>query len=220
MEDVKRTQGRSYGQFCGLARALDVVGDRWNFLIVRELLPGPMRYKELRSSLGGIATNLLASRLRDLESNGIVERRVADPGMRYALTPWGAELREPMEALGRWGTPLVMKGRGDDAFQPRWLVLALPALLRGVISTPAVEVGFDVEGFLIALRVDEEGPHASANPDHRPETILAADAETVVAFVAGGLTAEQAASMGQLHGSLAALQLITVRPPLHDSRVS
>lgn len=87
-----------------------------------------------------VATNLLADRLRDLEGNGIVERRVAGAGIHYALTQWGAELREPMEALGRWGTPLVLKGRGSDAFQPRWLVLALPALLRGATVTPALDV--------------------------------------------------------------------------------
>lgn len=100
MEEVKRKSARSYGQFCGLARSLDVVGDRWSLLVVRELLPGPMRYGELGASLGGIATNLLADRLRSLESRGVIERRpVPTGGVVYALTPRGGELREAVEAL-------------------------------------------------------------------------------------------------------------------------
>ncbi len=69
---------RDYGQYCGLARALDVVGDRWNLLIVRELLIGPARFGELREGLAGVATNLLTGRLRDLEANGVIERRLSD----------------------------------------------------------------------------------------------------------------------------------------------
>lgn len=197
MDNVKQ---RSYGQFCGLARALDVVGDRWNLLIVRELLPGPLRYNELKTSLAGIATNLLTERLRSLEANGIVERQLGDTGVVYALTPWGAELREPMESLGRWGAPLLQTGRGDDSFQPRWLVLALPAMLRGVTATPAIELGLEVDDFLIVLRFDEDGPSAISHPEPRPSTILTATAETVVGLAAGALTVDQAVSAGQLEG--------------------
>ncbi|MFC0622856.1 winged helix-turn-helix transcriptional regulator [Kribbella deserti] len=206
IENVKRPCGRSYRQFCGLARALDVVGDRWNLLIVRELLPGPQRYNELKASLVGIATNLLAERLRSLEENGIVERQLGDTGVRYALTPWGAELREPMEALGRWGAPLLASGRGDDSFQPRWLVLALPGLLRGVTAAPAVEVGFEVEGVLLVVHVDENGPRADAQPDRRPDTILTAAADVVVGLAAGALTVDQAVAAGRLQGDADALR--------------
>src|SRR5690625_6913914 len=97
---------RDYGQYCGLARALDVVGDRWNLLIVRQLLMAPARYGELRDGLPGIATNLLTDRLRDLENAGVLERRLSDGGsaISYALTEWGAQLREPIYALVRWST--------------------------------------------------------------------------------------------------------------------
>lgn len=206
MDTVKHSSGRSYGQFCGLARALDVVGDRWNLLIVRELLPGPMRYNELKTSLAGIATNLLAERLRSLEGNGIVERRLGDAGVLYALTPWGAGLREPMEALGRWGAPLMMTGRDGDSFQPRWLVLALPALLRGVRAAPALELGFEVEGFLIVLHIDENGPRVVVQPDRQPGTILKAAPEIVVGLAAGGLTIDQAVSAGRLQGDVKVLR--------------
>lgn len=204
VENIKR----SYGQFCGLARALDVVGDRWNLLIVRELLPGPLRYNELKTSLTGIATNLLAERLRSLEGNGIVERRLGDVGVLYALTPWGAELREPMEALGRWGAPLLMTGRGDDAFQPRWLALALPALLRDVTAAPALELGLEIEGLLIVLRIDENGSRAVVQPGDRPGTILTAAPEIVVGLAAGGLTIDQAVSAGRLQGDAEVLRRV------------
>lgn len=206
MENVKLNSARSYGQFCGLARALDVVGDRWNLLIVRELLPGPMRYNELKTSLAGIASNLLAERLRNLEGNGIVERRLGDTGVLYALTPWGAELREPMEALGGWGAPLMMTGRDGDSFQPRWLVLALPALLRGVKAAPALELGLEVEGFLIVLHIDETGPRVVVRPDREPDTILKAAPEIVVGLAAGGFTVDQAVCAGRLQGDIEVLR--------------
>ncbi|OFB40868.1 HxlR family transcriptional regulator [Mycolicibacterium sp. (ex Dasyatis americana)] len=197
---------RSYGQFCALARSLDVVGDRWTLLIVRELLPGAMRYGELKSSLAGIATNLLAERLRTMEANGVVERRLDDNGVVvYGLTPWGAALREPMEALGRWGVPLLASGRGDDAFQPRWLTLALPALLRGVTATPAVELGIETDGFLMTLRVDEDGPSAYV-PIERPGTVLTASPDSVVALAVGAITVDQALADGAFEGDLQILR--------------
>lgn len=119
---------RSYGQYCGLARALDVVGDRWALLVVRELLEGPRRYNELLEGLPGIATNLLADRLRGLERAGVVERR--DSG-QYALTPWGEGLHDAIYALGRWAGPL-MGERGDAAFRPQWLRHMVVASFEGV----------------------------------------------------------------------------------------
>jgi DNA-binding HxlR family transcriptional regulator len=117
-----------------LARALDVVGDRWNLLIVRQLLMAPARYRELLDGLPGVATNLLTGRLRDLEAAGVVERRLAEQGnsVVYGLTAWGAGLREPVESLVRWSTPLMMRGPGSDSFRPEWLAVALPALLSGL----------------------------------------------------------------------------------------
>lgn len=201
MEKVNQPKSpRSYGQFCALARSLDVVGDRWTLLIVRELLPAPMRYTELKTSLEGIATNLLSARLKTMEANGIIERRLEGAGVAYALTPWGMELREPMEALGRWGAPLLASGPGEDAFQPRWLILALPALLRGVTASSPVELGIEVDGFLMVLRVDEDGPTAFTWSDQPPRTIFAAAADVVVGLAAGNITIDQALAMGALDG--------------------
>jgi DNA-binding HxlR family transcriptional regulator len=201
MEEVKWKPPRSYGQFCGLARALDVVGDRWTLLIVRELLLGPMRYGELAASLGGIATNLLADRLRSLESSGVIERRLGrTSGVVYALTPWGGQLREAIEALIRWSEPLMTSGQGADALQPSWLAVALPALLRGRTAEPPVELGIEVAGSLMTLRIGKDGPHVTVQPDRRPDTILQAEAEVVLGLTAGVITIDQALSQASVRG--------------------
>jgi DNA-binding HxlR family transcriptional regulator len=210
MEKVKYMSARSYGQFCGLARALDTVGDRWSLLIVRELLPGPMRYGELVASLGGIATNLLADCLRNLESSGVVERRLGETGgVAYALTPWGSQLREPIEAIVRWSSPLMVSGpRGDDAFEPRWLAVALPALLSGRTAEPPAELGIEVSGLLMSLRIDEGGPRVTVQPDRRPDTILNAAPEVVLGLAAGALTIDQALSAASVHGDRSVLTAV------------
>lgn len=206
IEKVKSDFGRSYGQYCAVARGLDAVGDRWNLLIVRELLAGPLRHNELKASLGGIATNLLAERLRTLTINGVVERRLGDEGVLYALTEWGTKLREPLEALGRWAAPLMMSGRQGDAFRPRWLVTALPALLRDLAASPALEFGLEIEGSLIVVHIDETGPSAVFQPDRRPDTILTAPPEMVVGLAAGALKVDQAIAAGVLRGDVAVLR--------------
>lgn len=192
---------RSYGQFCGVARALDAVGDRWSLLIVRELLLGPMRYSELVASLGGIATNLLADRLRSLESCGVIERRLGQTsGVVYALTPWGDQLREPIEALIRWSTPLMASGPGGDAMQPRWLAVALPALLRGRTAKPPVELGIEAAGSFMTLRIDTDGPYVTVEPNRRPDTILEAQPEVVLGLVAGAISVGEAMSLASVRG--------------------
>jgi DNA-binding HxlR family transcriptional regulator len=120
---------RSYDQYCGLAQALDVVGDRWTLLIVRELfIGGACRYTDLQHGLPGIATNLLADRLRQLEEHGVITREAAPPPVAttlFRLTPRGEELRPVLTALGRWGAPLLADVSDDAKFRSHWLVLPL-----------------------------------------------------------------------------------------------
>src|SRR5262245_59973182 len=97
---------RSYDQYCGLAKALDVVGERWTLLVVRNLLLGPLRYSDLLRGLPGITTNLLAKRLRDMERLDLIERingPALETGHAYRLTALGAALEPAVHALGRWG---------------------------------------------------------------------------------------------------------------------
>ena len=118
---------RSYDEYCGLARALDLVGDRWTLLIVRELLiAGACRYTDLQYGLPGIATNLLADRLRQLEESGIITREAAPPPIAttlFRLTPRGERLEAVLEALGRWGGPLLGDMPAETEFRSHWLVL-------------------------------------------------------------------------------------------------
>ena len=179
MEEVKRRPARSYGQYCGLARALDAVGDRWSLLIVRELLPGPMRYSELVASLGGIATNLLADRLRSLESSGVIERRPGQTsGVVYALTPWGNQLRDAIDPLIRWSTPLMASGQGGDAF-PASLACcrARSAAQRKDGKASVAEPASKLPVCFVTLRIGNDGPHATVQPERRPDTILKAEPE-------------------------------------------
>lgn len=124
---------RSYSQYCAVAKALDVIGDRWNLLIVRELLlRGPCRYVDLQNGLPGIATNLLADRLRELEQAGVVLREEAPPPIATALfrlTPRGEALRPVLEELIRWGAPLMAKPSPDDEVRSHWLAWAIPQML-------------------------------------------------------------------------------------------
>src|SRR2546421_12497777 len=97
---------RSYQQFCGIARALDLAGERWALLVVRELVLGPKRFTDLRAGLPGIGSNVLAARLKELEQNGVVARRRLPPPAAsavYELTEYGRELEEVVLAFGRWG---------------------------------------------------------------------------------------------------------------------
>lgn len=101
---------RSYNQFCALSFALDAIGERWTLLVIRELLPGPRRFTDLLEGLPGISTNLLTERLKNLEAQEIIARRILPPPAAstvYELTPFGRELEAPIIALGRWGSRLL-----------------------------------------------------------------------------------------------------------------
>src|SRR5690349_18853317 len=125
--------GRSYRQYCAVARGLDVVGERWTLLIVRDLLTGPKRYKDLLEGLPGIGTNLLAGRLREMEQYGIVTRRVLPPpagSTVYELTELGQALEPAVVALGRWGHHFLGARREGDFLSANAYLLAMRGTFR------------------------------------------------------------------------------------------
>jgi DNA-binding HxlR family transcriptional regulator len=200
---------RSYGQYCGLARALDVVGDRWTLLIVRQLLLGPARYGRLLDGLPGVATNLLADRLRSLEQAGVVERRASerDDAAAYALTAWGEELREPVEALIRWSTPLMVRGPEGDTFRDQWLVLALRALFAGRTGGGSATVAVELDEERIGLRVSPDGVEVERWPDLQPcDAVVRAEPALILGLAVGALTLDQVAAAGAIEGDEAALR--------------
>ncbi|MGV0811613.1 winged helix-turn-helix transcriptional regulator [Mycolicibacterium boenickei] len=131
---------RSYGQHCALAKSLDLVGDRWTLLVVRDLLEGPKRYGDLLASLAPIATDMLAGRLRDLEANGLVHKRtLPKPASTtvYELTGDGRALEDVINAYTRWGRHLIETRAPGDAVRPEWLIRAVRAFVReGRIGPP------------------------------------------------------------------------------------
>jgi DNA-binding HxlR family transcriptional regulator len=187
--------GKSYRQFCGLARALDVVGDRWSMLIVRELLIGPARFGQLHAGLTTVATNLLADRLKDLEAHGVIERRLASDGnaIVYALTSWGLQLQEAVDALIRWSEPLMRVGRNDDSFDPRWLVVALQALLANRRADTSATVVVLVENTPIEVTIDANGPRVTVVDEAAAgdDAVLRATPEAVLGLAAGALTLDE-----------------------------
>ena len=128
----KGSPKRSYDQFCSLARALDRLGERWTLLIVRNLLLGPRRYTDLLSELPGITTNLLAERLKRMESGGLVARRAGATGAAvYELTPVGAALEPAIMELGRWGGRFMDAPKKKDTVNIGWGLLSMKRRYRG-----------------------------------------------------------------------------------------
>jgi|SRR5687767_15013159 DNA-binding HxlR family transcriptional regulator len=202
---------KSYGQFCGLARALDVVGDRWSLLIVRQLLVAPARYGELLAGLPGVATNLLSTRLRDLESAGVVERRLARDAnaVEYTLTEWGSGLREPIDALIRWSEPLMIPGRGSDQFQVEWLMVALPALLRDKQSSrKAINIGFAVDDAIVQVQASRSGVDVGLHDGRKLAAILRAEPLIALGLAAGSLSLDDVASSVSVEGDETALRAV------------
>ena len=138
---------RSYRQLCAVARALDLVGDRWTLLIVRELLLRPSRFSDLVDGLPGVPRNLLTERLRALVADGLV----AVEDRRYVLTERGEELRSVIRALALFGAPEIVRGAEGDAVRGRWIATAVDARFAGdpgvrVLEADDAQVALDVYG--------------------------------------------------------------------------
>jgi DNA-binding HxlR family transcriptional regulator len=192
----------TYKQFCAVAAALDVVGDRWTLLVVRELLTGPRRYGELVQGLPGVATNLLADRLRRLEAAGLVAQEPGPDGRArvYRLTDRGAELDAVVAALARFGLALLPDEADGLAFRPDWLATAVRFLLRpGALDVDLV-VRFEVHGpdgsQTLQLRLGAAG--AVIDPDGAPDVVLRGDPAALVTALRDPMRARVLAEEGRL----------------------
>jgi DNA-binding HxlR family transcriptional regulator len=145
---------KSYNQYCPVAHALDVVGERWSLLIVRELIEhGPLRYSDLHCNLGGCGTNILAARLKDLERHGVLRRRKLPPPAAstvYELTDYGQELRPVLHVLAHWGARSLRPPTGEEELEPGWLPAALRIACPPIPTEARIEfrVGDEVAGFV------------------------------------------------------------------------
>ena len=201
---------RSYGQGCGTAYALDVVGDRWALLIVRDLVFGPKRFSDLRAGLPGIGPNVLSQRLKELEEAGVIQRRVLPPpagSTVYELTEWGQELEDVVVRLARWGARSPDLPREDET-RAEWVVLGLRAIYDPV-TRPApelFELRFGDEVFW--ARVDEAGAfRVGRGAPEDPDTIIEAEPGPLARLLQGGPS--RSGGVKVVKGGRAALQRFT-----------
>jgi DNA-binding HxlR family transcriptional regulator len=192
---------RSYNQFCALASALDVVGERWTLLIIRELLPGPRRFKDLIEGLPGVSTNLLTERLKALEQEGLVCRRTLPPpagSAVYELTASGQALEPAVLALGRWGSrrlPASLAGVAPPSLGA--LSLALKAFFH-----PSAAAGIDETYELcfgsgaLQVRVQAGVLQVQHGAARQPTAVFHTDLPTFLGLFTGQLDPGQAVAAG------------------------
>ena len=183
-------QRRNYGQYCGLAAALDVLGERWTLLVVRELLTGPCRYNEMLANLPGIGTNLLADRLKFLAQQEVILQRPQDgtKTRTYELTDKGESLRPAVLALARWGLGVLEAPEAEEFVRPRWGVLAVEAMIDSGRAGPDEQYEFrlDDEVFHVSVADGAVRVQHGMAPD-TPALVVHTDAVTFVEIGAGRL---------------------------------
>lgn len=187
---------RGYGEYCGLARALELVGERWGLLVVRDLMFGPKRFTELRRGLPRIPSNVLSARLKEFEEAGVVRRRVLPrpaSGVVYELTVYGYELEPILVSLGMWGAKALGEPLPDDSFSAEALLLALrgtfqPEAARGLRATYELRV----REIVVHACVDEAALEVGSGPPAGdPDLVLETDL-SLRRLLAGELTPDEA----------------------------
>jgi DNA-binding HxlR family transcriptional regulator len=151
---------RSYGQYCGVTTAVELIGERWALLIVRDLLVGPRRYTDLKQGLPRIPTNILSTRLKELQEGGVVRRvPLLHCGLVYELTPYGRELEPIVLALGRWGFAKMGDPAPDDVVTADSLTMALRTAFRtdAAGTLPPADYELHVADVVLRVHVDPSG---------------------------------------------------------------
>jgi DNA-binding HxlR family transcriptional regulator len=192
---------RSYDEYCAIAKSLDVIGDRWTLLIVRELaLQGPCRYTELRNGLPGIATNLLAERVRELEQAGVVAREEAPPPIAttlFRLTPRGEQLRPVLEDLIRWGLPLMTEQDPKDAVRSHWLAWTIEMMLVDrEPDRPPVTLELVTGDEAIVIEAREGAIKTRLGPAENPDATLTGAPRPIMGLLLGLLELADAKTAG------------------------
>ena len=205
---------RSYDQYCGLARALDVVGDRWTLLIVRELMiRGSSRYTDLQQGLPGIATNLLADRLRELEAAGVVRREAPTPPVAtsmFTLTDWGEQLRPVILSFGRWAGRLMRKPTSRDRIRSHWLAMPLQSMLIDrTPSQPPIRVEVRTGDQPMIVETADGTIRVRPGSAERPDAVLGGSPDLIIALLTGRIDLATARSSGlEFEGDSAVLRRI------------
>jgi DNA-binding HxlR family transcriptional regulator len=211
------TSTRTYGQFCGLARALEIVGERWSLLVVRDLMLGPKRFTDLQRTLPRIPVSILTSRLNELEDAGVVRRRVLpqlDAGVVYELTEYGCELDHIVLDLGLWGARSLTHPRPDEVFTLDTAIISLYTTFQEEAAA-GVHVSFELRhlgGEIVVHAMVEDGAlKASAGGLPAPDLVIEPQGPAILDLLNGGLSAEEALAGGEvrIEGEPAHLKLFT-----------
>jgi DNA-binding HxlR family transcriptional regulator len=192
---------KRFDQYCPIAHALSLVGERWALLIVRELLRGPRRYTDLSDGLPGIGTNVLATRLRELEAAGLVSRRKLPPPAAstvYELTEYGMGLEEVLYSVARWGARTLGLPRHDDDLEPEWGLQAFRALFyperaRGLTATYALRIDDDA----FTVHVEDGRLRVELGASEEADADMATDMPTFFELASGELPVEEALADGR-----------------------
>lgn len=200
---------RSYGQYCGVTTAVELIGERWALLIVRDLLVGPRRYTDLKQGLPRIPTNILSVRLKELQDGGVVRRvPLRNCGLVYELTPYGRELEPIVLALGRWGFAQMGDPDEGDVVTADSLTMALRTAFRPEVAASLPPADYEVHVGDVVLRVRVEGatlavvqisppapPVGGRMPDGEPDIVIAAG-PGIRQVISGELTPPDAVDAG------------------------
>jgi DNA-binding HxlR family transcriptional regulator len=194
---------REYGQYDGITRALELVGERWALLIVRDLLVGPRRYGELAAGLPRIPSNILASRLKELQAAGVLRRAPHSRVIVYELTPYGRELEPAVLALGAWGFRTIGDPREEQVVTPDSLTMSLRTAFRPQVAAglPATAYGARLGPAELLIRVD--GARLDVSRDEGPVDLAFATGPGLLRVIAGELAPDRAIATGVvevLHG--------------------
>lgn len=205
---------RSYQQYCAVAKALDVVGDRWVLLIVRELMTsGPSRYTDLLKGLPGIATNLLAERLKEMEATGIIRREEAPPPIAttlFHLTERGKALHPILEELGRWGAPLMGVPQPSNVFRSHWLVFPFDAYLSDKTpKEPPITIEVRTGDEPMVIETVNGKVVSRRGTAERPDAVLTGRPGLILGLFSGRFDLAEARKRGlEFKGSRKALQRV------------
>jgi DNA-binding HxlR family transcriptional regulator len=195
---------RSYGQICGLTHALEMIGERWALLIIRDLLFGPKRFTDLRQGLARIPTNVLSARLKELEQAGVLQRRILPrpaTAVVYELTDYGRELDDVLLALGRWGAHSMGAPEADDVYTRESLMMAMRGSYQGHDreQPPREPVSYElrVTGLVISVTVREGQLGVTDGPQPDPDLVIETQ-DGLPALLLGRISAPEAIENGSV----------------------
>ncbi|MFC5064541.1 winged helix-turn-helix transcriptional regulator [Actinomycetospora atypica] len=187
---------REYGQYDGITRAMELVGERWALLIVRDLLVGPRRYGELAAGLPRIPSNVLAARLKELQAAGVLRRAPRSRVVIYELTPYGRELEPVVLALGAWGFKAMGDPREEQILSPDAMTISLRTAFRPQVAATLPATAYAAHVGPAELRIQVDGPTLDVTREDGPADLAFATGPGIHRLLTGELAPARAIETG------------------------